>query len=411
MRTTHPHRSCIRRTVIVATALVASTLVVAGAATADDDVVSIGDSYASGEGVTPFQPGTATAGVNECHRSDAAHPAVLADLLGVELGFWACSGSTTATLRSSQVRTTGPPWNDPVIDVGGGDPRAAIDRIEPGVTDRVLVTIGGNDIGFGDIVSDCLLGSTSCTNRAAEVEAALAELGPAVDELLEAVRDRLEPAGQIVVVGYPRLLPTLPVGACDFLPLLPGGVLTVEEQAWANDVTGMLNAVLEGAVHGHQDRLDDIVFVDTADRFDGQELCRATGGTPATTSPMVIGLDLADPEHSFHPTAAGQERLADAAMEHLLPTGPGPTVGSVDPTTGIWRLRDADGFVTSFYYGDPGDYPIAGDWDCDGIDTPGMYRQSDGYVYLRNSNSQGVADRRFFFGNPGDVPHRRGLRW
>ncbi|HHC07442.1 MAG TPA: hypothetical protein ENK55_01815 [Actinobacteria bacterium] len=45
-----------------------------------------------------------------------------------------------------------------------------------------------------------------------------------------------------------------------------------------------------------------------------------------------------------------------------------------------------------------------GDWDCDGVDTPGLYRRSDGYVYLRNSNSQGVADVRFFFGNPGDLP-------
>jgi hypothetical protein len=58
----------------------------------------------------------------------------------------------------------------------------------------------------------------------------------------------------------------------------------------------------------------------------------------------------------------------------------------------------------SFYYGNPGDYPFTGDWDCDGIDTPGLYRQSDGYVYLRNHNSQGVADVKFYFGNPGDVP-------
>jgi hypothetical protein len=45
-----------------------------------------------------------------------------------------------------------------------------------------------------------------------------------------------------------------------------------------------------------------------------------------------------------------------------------------------------------------------GDWDCDGTDTPGLYRRSDGYVYLRNSNTQGVADIGFFFGNPGDLP-------
>ena len=60
--------------------------------------------------------------------------------------------------------------------------------------------------------------------------------------------------------------------------------------------------------------------------------------------------------------------------------------------------------TTSFFYGNPGDYPIMGDWDGDGIETPGMYRQSDGYVYLRNSNTQGIAHIRFFFGDPGDIP-------
>ena len=82
---------------------------------------------------------------------------------------------------------------------------------------------------------------------------------------------------------------------------------------------------------------------------------------------------------------------------------PQDTVGVVDQTTGVWYLRDAsNGATTSFYYGNPGDYPMVGDWNCDWIDTPGLYRQFDGYVYLRNSNTQGNADIRFFFGNPGD---------
>ena len=85
--------------------------------------------------------------------------------------------------------------------------------------------------------------------------------------------------------------------------------------------------------------------------------------------------------------------------------GPEGSVGLVDEATGEWYLRDwADGDTTSFYFGNPGDYPIMGDWNCTGVDTPGLYRQSDGYVYLRNSNTQGPADIRFFFGNPGDVP-------
>lgn len=85
--------------------------------------------------------------------------------------------------------------------------------------------------------------------------------------------------------------------------------------------------------------------------------------------------------------------------------GPEDSVGAVDTTTGKWYLRDPDGGkTTSFYYGTPGDSPFMGDWDCDGVDTPGLYRQSDGYVYLRNSNTPGFADRQFFFGIAGDIP-------
>lgn len=81
------------------------------------------------------------------------------------------------------------------------------------------------------------------------------------------------------------------------------------------------------------------------------------------------------------------------------------TTGLVDPTSGKWYLYETAGQLTSsFYYGNPGDVPFMGDWDGDGIETPGLYRQSDGFVYLRNSNTQGIADIRFFFGNPGDIP-------
>lgn len=80
------------------------------------------------------------------------------------------------------------------------------------------------------------------------------------------------------------------------------------------------------------------------------------------------------------------------------------SIGIVDTATGEWYLRDLAGNTTTFFYGTPGDLPFVGDWDCDGDETPGLYRQSDGFVYLRNSNSQGVADIRFFFGNPGDLP-------
>ncbi|MDH3729504.1 MAG: glycosyl hydrolase family 18 protein [Acidimicrobiia bacterium] len=75
-------------------------------------------------------------------------------------------------------------------------------------------------------------------------------------------------------------------------------------------------------------------------------------------------------------------------------------IGFVDPATGQWHLPDRP----SFYYGNPGDNPLMGDWDCDGSPSPGQHRTSDGFIYLRDSISQGIADRRFFFGNPGDLP-------
>jgi len=67
-------------------------------------------------------------------------------------------------------------------------------------------------------------------------------------------------------------------------------------------------------------------------------------------------------------------------------------VGMVDPTTGQWYLRDSGGNVKTFYFGNPGDIPFMGDWNCDGIDTPGLFRQSDAFAYLRNANSEGIAD-------------------
>ncbi len=88
---------------------------------------------------------------------------------------------------------------------------------------------------------------------------------------------------------------------------------------------------------------------------------------------------------------------------------PPPPDGSDRPvlhngTTGQWVYRSLDGTLSSIYYGVPGDVAFMGDWNCDGVDTPGLYRRSDGYVYLRNSNTQGVADVSYFFGVPGDMP-------
>ena len=103
------------------------------------------------------------------------------------------------------------------------------------------------------------------------------------------------------------------------------------------------------------------------------------------------------------PEASASAAAIESVPSALFAPTPSDRVGLVDPTTGIWYLESDDGAV-SFYYGNPGDYPMMGDWDCNDVATPGLYRQSDGYVYLRNANSQGTADIKFYFGNPGDIP-------
>ena len=54
------------------------------------------------------------------------------------------------------------------------------------------------------------------------------------------------------------------------------------------------------------------------------------------------------------------------------------TVGLLDPASEEWRLCDPAGAVTSFLYGNPGDLPMMGDWDCDGVDPPGLDHRADG---------------------------------
>jgi uncharacterized surface protein with fasciclin (FAS1) repeats len=85
--------------------------------------------------------------------------------------------------------------------------------------------------------------------------------------------------------------------------------------------------------------------------------------------------------------------------------------GDGTDTIGIYRdgtfhLRNANTIGTAdlmFAFGQPGDQPIAGDWDGDGFDTIGVYRSSTGQFLLRNSNTAGPAEISFYLGNVGDV--------
>jgi len=81
------------------------------------------------------------------------------------------------------------------------------------------------------------------------------------------------------------------------------------------------------------------------------------------------------------------------------------TTGIFRPSNGALYLKNtnATGFADIVLtYGLPGDKPVVGDWNGDGRDTIGVYR--NGIFYLRNSNTNGYADLSFTFGLPGDLP-------
>jgi Tol biopolymer transport system component len=128
---------------------------------------------------------------------------------------------------------------------------------------------------------------------------------------------------------------------------------------------------------------DPLVFNDT----DGDGLGDGAEQHIYLTNPLLVDSDgdgIADPDE----VAAGTNPTAPVALFNAL--------------TGQWHLRARDGSTTTFYFGIPGDVPLLGDWDCDGTDTVGLYRSSNGFAYLRNSNEFGVGEIEFFFGVPGD---------
>ncbi|NND13721.1 MAG: DUF4038 domain-containing protein, partial [Acidimicrobiia bacterium] len=129
---------------------------------------------------------------------------------------------------------------------------------------------------------------------------------------------------------------------------------------------------------------------------------RPGSGTAYTDSLDVVFVP--DPEFSGYETLT--VRLSDGEYEvsgevpvHVRHGGVAGVV-LFDPASGMWHIPGED----PFFYGNPGDMPLFGDWDNDGIDTVGMFRPSNGFVYLRNSNDFGVADIELFYGIAGDIP-------
>ncbi|GAA1353167.1 SGNH/GDSL hydrolase family protein [Saccharothrix algeriensis] len=209
------------------------------------EYVALGDSYAAGVG----------AHREDCGRTANAHPALYASAKGLELVFAACGGATTEEVEEQ------------------------VERITP-ETSLVTLTVGGNDAGFTDVLTACVLrGDEACERRVAGAERFLREeLPERLDELNARVRERT--SAPVVVLGYPRLF--APRGGCS---------LSVDKRAALNRAADVLNEVVRARAEAA-----GFGFADVRDAFEGHGVC--------SDDPWINDLSLTISD-SYHPNSDG----------------------------------------------------------------------------------------------------------
>jgi len=219
--------------------------------------VALGDSYASGLGTGREQ--------GNCDRSPAAYgPQWARAHQPASFTFAACSGATARGIRTHRLSALSP------------------------ATTLVSLTVGGNDVGFSDVLQTCLIGSThDCLQAIHGSEHAMTTSLPrGLGRLLAAIH-RHSPAARIVLTGYPLLFDPARPGSC--------AQLSHREQAELNRGANLLDATLQSAAARH-----GAAFADVRGAFRGHAIC-----DPAA---WLHGLDFFNLNDSFHPTTAGQTR-------------------------------------------------------------------------------------------------------
>lgn len=225
---------------------------------------ALGDSYAAGYGVPPYLDG--------CGRTAAAYAVQIDGRMRIDLDdFAACAGAKTADLLANQLTALGPD------------------------TTLVTVSIGGNDIRWGDAVGACVTqGDKACSDALLVTTAVIRNVLPGLLDTTYAAVAAAAPNAHVVVTGYPRL----------FSPEYGGyySASPAEQQAM-NDGADLLNAVIADAAHEH-----GFQFVDVTKRFVDH----------GVNAPDAWLLGLTDPGR-FHPNLDGYEAYAAAVTAAVNP--------------------------------------------------------------------------------------------
>jgi len=262
--------------------------------------IALGDSYSSGESLPPFIAGSDTEYVNVCHRSQQAY-GWLIQFPNVDLtpaNFLACSGAETINVLP-----------------GGYHPRAApaepaqLDR--PGVnanTEMVTITVGGDDLGFAAILTECAY-SLDCTadsfrpwgpaqSMKQAVESYLPVVGTLTRVTYSAIKTQSNDAPTFVL-GYPRLFGS---GACTSIGVLP---YSNAEQKWLDKLADKLDLTLFGATVNA-----GVHYVDVTNAFKGHGAC-------SNFSSWIRGIVYENQTFSFHPKSAGQWAYASSLDSYM----------------------------------------------------------------------------------------------
>ncbi|WP_418155006.1 SGNH/GDSL hydrolase family protein [Actinoalloteichus caeruleus] len=253
--------------------------------------VALGDSFTAGP-LIPY-PQLNPLG---CFRSTRNYPAVLRASLDVNSFTDAsCSGATTVDLHEPQ-------------NVLAGRNAPQLDALRPD-TDLVTLQIGGNDIGFSDIVLTCATRSvTAPTGNPCERHYTggggnelldrIEDTAPLIDRALDEITHR-SPSATVLVVGYQTIVPA--TGGC--FPRVP---IARGDTAFLDGVHQALNAMLASAA----DRAG-AVFVDTYGASQGHDWCQPKGVK------WVEGVLPTSPAFPVHPNELGMAAVADMIEAEL----------------------------------------------------------------------------------------------